>query len=292
METEKAHYSFKQRQRQRDSTRMSTMNAETTISHVISEQPPLYELAMDGDYDRVKSILLSLRARLEDDDEVESNDEETKDALRNSIREYVNQSDDDFGRTALFYACNQNSIAMTLLLLSSPFRADPNSLDLDGYPPLFVPCERGYLCIVQLLLRFGADVNQQVLLEYEDEDDEEDEDDNNNNNKNINDNTTDNYYETPAVHTPLLAAVFQQQVEIVELLLSEGANPNVITDTLEWGKKTTLEIATEVVPNRTISQLLVRHGAQLHQVTGCTTTNTPSNKRALPAWMTQFNTTS
>jgi len=281
--------------------------------------PTAYQLAMDGDYDRLKEILLRWKEQLDDwyNDDVST----TEAAISN----YVNAKD-EHGRSALFYACNQNSMSMTMLLLSPPFRANPNALDDDGFPPIYVPCERGNIFVVQLLLNFGADANHVVHLDVEENPNrkksdrkkkdgkkkdrkkkdrkkskKEDQDkfawwrlaDGSDSEESSNskiDDDSDPHKDVPSVATPLLAAIFEKREKTVNLLLEHGANPNVVTDTVA-GKKSALELATEIVPNQMIEQSLYQHGALT--VLSCklvpTTRSAISPNEILPEWMKRYN---
>lgn len=229
-----------------------------------SIQPQAHEAAKDAEFDLLKGTLASLREEWEDIAEEETEDRETMKVI---LQEYVNATD-EYGRSALFLVCNQNCVWMALLLLSPPFHADPNLLDQDGYSPIYIPCERGFLGIVQLLIRFGANVNHQVLLEDEDEAEASPVPPLNQSIWNSSmslglpglSTREDPHKGLPLVATPLLAAIQLEQVEIVQILLEQGANPNVVTDTI-FGKKSALEISREVVPNRPIRKLLYDHGA-------------------------------
>jgi hypothetical protein len=237
---------------------------ETVLESI---RPTAAELAMDGDYDQLKETLMSLKAQLdeceeedEDDDQEDNQEDDQEDnqedadqtetetserkAMEWILQKYVNNSD-EHGRSALFYACNQNSISMVVLLLSAPFSANPNALDADGFPPIYVPCERGFLFVAQMLIKFGANVNLQVQLEEEDYSERDDD---------------GPHSGVPSVATPLLAATLMEQDNVVKLLLESGANPNVVTDTI-GGKKSALEIATEIAPNPVLRDLLYDHGA-------------------------------
>jgi len=241
-------------------------NTTDNFDGLLRNITPCYELAMDGYYDRIKGTLMGLK------DQLEECDDASKKRLQVAITGYVNAKD-VFGRSALFYACSQNSLSMAMLLLSPPFRANPNLLDSDGFPPIYVPCERGYLYIVQILLQFGADANHKVVF-----------DDGNEPSSDRGDNP---HAGIPSVATPLLAAIYLQRPKTAQLLLQNGANPNVVTDT-PLGKKSALELATEVVPNKEISKLLYQHNVM--DVTYCrfaTKEITPSSipNDTLPDWM-------
>jgi len=250
-----------------DEQRQGKTAATNNFEGLFRNITPCYELAMDGDYDRIKGTLMGLK------DQLEECDDASKKRLQVAITGYVNAKD-VFGRSALFYACSQNSLSMAMLLLSPPFRANPNLLDSEGFPPIYVPCERGYLYIVQLLLQFGADANHKVVLD--------------DGNEPSSDSGVDNPHAgIPSVATPLLAAIYLQRPKTAQLLLRNGANPNVVTET-PLGKKSALELATEVVPNDEISKLLYQHNAM--DVTYCRTATkeiTPlSNPNdLLPDWM-------
>jgi len=266
----------------------------------ISEEPTAYQLAMDGDYDRLKDILLRCKKQLDD---WYCENVATIEAM---ISDYVNAKD-EYGRSALFYACNQNSMAMTMLLLSPPFRANPNDLDNNGFPPIYVPCQRGNIFIVQLLLKFGADANHSVKLKDGDSNkrkkkkkddpekftwwrlEEKNDCDNSITSNSDSDNDNDPHKSVPLVATPLLAAIFEGREKTVELLLEHGANPNVVTNT-GAGKKSAFELATEVVPNHLIEQSLCQHGAvtvsSSKQISTEELEISPSE--LLPEWMNRY----
>ena len=264
---------------------MTTAMKELVLSSI---QPTAAELAMDGDYDQLKEVLMSLKEQLDeceseahessngsfgnggDNDENENDGVEERETAEDTseraamewiIDRYVNAVDEN-GKSALFYACNQNSTSMALLLLSSPFGADPNLLDADGFPPIYVPCERGFLFVAQLLLKFGADANHQVLLDAEEDPGFYKATNGSSDNVNAGGigGIDEEHRGVPSVATPLLAAILMQKAKIVKLLLEHGANPNVVTDTIV-GKKSALEIATAIVPNTGIRDLLYEHGA-------------------------------
>ena len=178
-----------------------------------------------------------------------------------------------------------------------PFDADPNILDNDGFPPLYIPCERGFLHIVQILILFGADVNREVPLDDDErngtannrsidmiENPQTDNDERTESMNNDNNDQDDAHAGVPSVATPLLAAILMQQAEIVKLLLENGANPNVVTDTFS-GKKSSLEISREIVPHREIRSLLYKHGALETQTCRVTTISSASPNNRLPNWM-------
>ena len=168
------------------------------------------------------------------------------------LQEYVDEVDTDWGRSALFYACSSNDIQMTDLLLK--YHANPNLRDVDGYFPLFIPCQNGFQDVVEVLIEYGADVNLAV------EDDES----------------------LGIVETALLAAIFEQRLSIIEILLSKGANVNVMIDT-SLGPKTALEVAEQIVEDRDIAKLLHKYGAQ-YEVTCEVVVKMPSKKTRSP-WM-------
>jgi len=276
-----------------------TNTASSISSDWLSEEPTAYQLAMDGNYDRLKEILLRCKKQLDD---WYCEDVATIEAI---ISDYVNATD-EHGRSALFYACNQNSMSMTMLLLSPPFRANPNALDNNGFPPIYVPCQRGNIFIVQLLLKFGADANHAVKLDAEDSNKDrsrkkddpdkftwwrlEEKSDCDDSTTSKTDNDDDDPHESAnLVATPLLAAIFEKRVKTVELLLENGANPNVVTNT-GAGKKSAMELATEVVPNHTIEQSLHQHGASIVSSAEpvSSTDLDMSPDELLPEWMKRY----
>ena len=240
----------------------------------MNEPPVLRQLAMDGECDKLSKLLKSIKTSLEgslDGDRGEAEDETSTimtTKLRKKLREHVDTVD-SFGRSALFYACIQNDVPMTELLFS--YHADPNLIDEDGYSPLFIPCQNGFDKIVELLIQHGADVNQTVG------------------------NDDDDCCDGGCVESPLLAAIFEEHVNVVKLLLKHKADVNVITETYA-GHKTALQVAEQLVQNREIVDLLFAHGA-MYTVSCATAVPLPTNdanaaqnaaNERLPIWMRQF----
>ena len=242
----------------------------------MNEPPLLRQLAMDGECDKLSKMLESIKTSFEcsvDGDSSEAEEETstiTTTKLQKKLRERVDMVD-SFGRSALFYACIQNDVPMTELLLS--YHADPNLIDEDGYSPLFIPCQNGFKRIVELLIQHGADVNHTIASD------------------------DDDCCDGGCVESPLLAAIFEEHVNVVKLLLQHKAEVNVITETYA-GHKTALQVAEQLVQNREIVDLLFAHGAMY--AVSCTTAvptqtddddGSAAQKAAndrLPIWMRQF----
>ncbi len=103
--------------------------------------------------------------------------------------ENVNQIEDTSGLTALSLACENNDINIVRLLIRN--KADVNKSFSDR--PLEIACKKGFYEIAELLINYGAAVNE------------------------ISDNHT----------TPMHLAVENNHVELIKLLKKHGADLNL-----------------------------------------------------------------
>lgn len=104
----------------------------------------------------------------------------------------INQRDDERGFAPLYIACNENDTAMVHVLLVAG--ADPGVATKKGTTPLIKAVQKENIYMVDLLLSHGAKIDQKNI---------------------INDNT------------PLHAAIAKANSDIVSLLLSCKASPNL-----------------------------------------------------------------
>jgi ankyrin len=137
------------------------------------------------------------------------------------------ESSSVFDSTALHDAVKQEDLKLVESLLASG--ADPNSLDQDGFAPLENAIWQGCLPLVNLLLEKGADLNKMSSLNF----------------SCLHFAVMKNYVEIAALlikkgvnlnaraninalnYTPLDLATKLDRVELVQLLLANGANPTV-----------------------------------------------------------------
>lgn len=88
-----------------------------------------------------------------------SSDKLVSDLLNMSnMHSMVNQILTDRGTTALHVSCAEGMPQVVKLLLDS--QANPNYTDFQRYTPLVIACERGNVDLVEMLIDYGADVNQ------------------------------------------------------------------------------------------------------------------------------------
>ncbi len=78
-------------------------------------------------------------------------------------KEFLDCQDNE-GKTAVYYACEQNQEEILLIILSSGL-ADINIEDLDKQSPLVITYKKKYWDIFELLIKNGAHVNYEILKE-------------------------------------------------------------------------------------------------------------------------------
>ncbi len=106
------------------------------------------------------------------------------------------------GQTPLFCAAKEGHIEIVKYLLEK--NANPNACNHYGVSVLWIPCQRGLLKIVELLLEHGADTE-------------------------IAPSGPDAEERSISGWTPLYAAIKSRQFAVVKLLLNYNANPNAVT---------------------------------------------------------------
>ena len=138
------------------------------------------------------------------------------------------------GASALYIACQAGNIEAVKVLLES--KANLDILTDFGWSPLFVAAYKGYSDIVMLLLEAGANVNalgKMIMVKTEVKD--------------ISESMAENVEQITALYIAALAG----RADIVKLLLSNGANPNLKTSV----GKTPLDAAI-YIKNDTVVKLL------------------------------------
>lgn len=78
-------------------------------------------------------------------------------------KEFLDCQDNE-GKTAVYYACEQNQEEILLIILSSGL-ADINIEDLDKQSPLYVTYKKKNWDIFELLIKNGAHINREILKE-------------------------------------------------------------------------------------------------------------------------------
>jgi ankyrin repeat protein len=138
------------------------------------------------------------------------------------------------GASALYIACQSGNVEVVKVLLES--KAKPDLLTDFGWSPLFVAAYKGYSDIVKLLLEAGANVNapgKMLMIKTAVKD--------------ISEPMSENVEQVTALYIAALAG----RADIVNLLLLNGANPNLKTNT----GKTPLDAAI-YIENDTVIKLL------------------------------------
>ena len=145
------------------------------------------------------------------------------------------------GKTPLYFAVRYNNVKLTRLLLAH--EAKPDKIVRDVYyderynneTPLICAVRKGHYDIVDLLIKYDADVN--IRIKTYDADDVE-------------------IYGDSALHL----AVKSEQTNITKLLLKHGASPNIVN---ELGQ-TPLFYAVNESRNYEIIKLLIKYGARIN----------------------------
>jgi len=166
-----------------------------------------------------------------------------------------------FGFTALHAAVNGNQLAVAKYLLKNG--AEVDAQDALGQTPLYFAAERGSLELARVLVENGADVNKKsqkswsplyaatssnsldvakFLIEHK---------------------ATVNYKTGDGAHSPLLIAAFNNNVEMVRLLLDSGADASAKLGRSHSGfqNQTALDIARKQ-KNSAVVELLEKHTRQ------------------------------
>lgn len=135
------------------------------------------------------------------------------------------------GQTPLFCAAKEGHYQIVKYLLDK--RANPNACNHYGVSCLWIPCQRGLVDIVELLLQYGA-------------------------NTEISPNGPEAEERAISGWTPLYAAIKSRQYLVVKLLLKYNANPNAVTSL----GSTPFLLASEI-GDLDVIQCFVEHGAEL-----------------------------
>lgn len=144
------------------------------------------------------------------------------------------------GKTPLYFAVRHNNMKLTRLLLNH--KAKPDKMIRDVYyngrrnneTALICAVRKGYYDIVDLLIKYGADVN-------------------------IRTKTYDGYEVEIYGDSALHFAVKSEQINITKLLLKHGAKPNIVN---ELGQSP-LFYAVNESRNYGIIKLLIKYGARI-----------------------------
>lgn len=135
------------------------------------------------------------------------------------------------GQTPLFCAAKEGNLEIVKYLLDK--NANPNAINHYGVSVLWIPCQRGLVDIVELLLKYQADTE---IAPHGPEAEER----------------------SICGWTPLYAAIKSRQYKVVKLLLKYKANPNAITSL----GSTPFLLASEI-GDLDIIKCFVEHGADL-----------------------------
>lgn len=175
------------------------------------------------------------------------------------IKNIINVVEPNFGGTALHAALNINKQKIALKLIE--YGADINAIDHNGWAPIHIVCERGYLRLFHTLLANKANLtlrlkNEFTLLHIASQ---------HGNLTIVREllNTNEISIDTTNLQgsTPLCLAAIRNHIPVIRELLTRGANPNIVID-LKNNKLPLFVIALQLLKYEAMS-LLVTHGLNL-----------------------------
>lgn len=123
---------------------------------------------------------------------------------------------------------NHDQESVRLLLL---FGADPNGIDRHGFSPLFTATELGFVEAAKLLIKYGADSNMSA---------------------------------GPNADTPLALAVLENKLDLVQMFLMYGGDPNRI---MANGNTVLIRSIDRKTPKRVI-ELMLNYGSDVNTKNG------------------------
>ena len=150
-------------------------------------------------------------------------------------------------KSALLYSAAKSGDQNLAHLLLDQCQADPNTKDIRRFTPLFEASQNGHAEVVQLLIRYGADVNKDCEIEVQDE----------NRLLGHNEGATSSFHYV----TPLHIAVMHKQLETAKILIENGAEVNV-----DVGYRSGFTPLFSAVNEKLfeIAKLLIQNGAEIN----------------------------